>query len=629
VREGMPKQYAVALSYASQHRSLIHDVAARLSSVLGERGGRVFYDLYEKTQLVGPILKVLQDAYARKSSVVVVFWSQHYHDNDWCQKEWRVIRPFLHRKRSSGTRLLLLRLDDARIPGLKPPNTATNVNDQGAEFIANLILRFTGTNPWIVDAPFAVDRLSALQSRRLSRLFDPELRLQGARLKHEYDEGDKWRAGPLVAALKPFKLDWTDSNSKTLPANIVVLSGPSGAGKSVLLLRAIATAENPQALFRDSWLFDFARNKSSCTRDTFRSTAAEHLEEFLRGSLKHSRRNRHVLLVIDGLDSAARYTSTANSGGPTAPQLTCDALESMFGVLHSVARRTRADFTVVVCLNAIDLSQKLGPWDLVYSLLDSSGAEFAALGELPAVGDDAEPYSHHLDLKDRSHKSVAKYVNDQRTFLRLPLFLDVASYLSADSLEGCSSRMDFLRSAREKRSVVWPNELDEIARDLGDFMSTDSLRLLANSKERNLLTREWTEAWVDLLTESMRLRHVRGLLSDLMKKLTEDDRWRWELSSTFALSNIVTALSEAGHAPRFKTALRYWNLRRATLDKAVFAATSNFLAVDCTGARLLEVTFDDGCSFVATDFTGCQWSKPPPDGKAPLFVSCLGLQGAD
>jgi uncharacterized protein YjbI with pentapeptide repeats len=98
---------------------------------------------------------------------------------------------------------------------------------------------------------------------------------------------------------------------------------------------------------------------------------------------------------------------------------------------------------------------------------------------------------------------------------------------------------------------------------------------------------------------------------------------RWDLTSTFALSNVVTALSEAGHAPTFDTELWFCNLRRATLDGSVFAHHSKFIGVDCSGARLKGVSLATGCRFIATDFTNCKW-EPTPVAHAATFLECVG-----
>jgi hypothetical protein len=529
----------------------------------------------------------------------------------------------------AGPRLLLLALDNVRVPSLKP-YTTTNVNLEGAESIANLILAEAGVNPWIVDTRFAIDRLNALKRDRVDWLFDLELQLaDGVKSGHAGD-GDEWQVGPFAQICQSRTLEWVSSGAKKLPRNIVVLCGPRGSGKGVLLLRAIASAGTLPALPQESWLVDFAHNKQTYTPTTFRASAANELGTFLGHTFKRARKKRrHIFLAIDGLDGAARHVSTA-SGGSIAPELTHDALKSIFAKLRDIAQAgdSRAKFTVVVSLNAIDFSKKdQREWQPVYDALMSSGALFATLRQLPIVDDVSysELYAHHLGLKKKSRDTVARYINSERQFLRLPLFLDAASSLSAERLEGCSSRADFLRSARGQRSVPWPNELDELAKDLDDFISTPSLNFLANEKSRSLLTREWTGAWLELLTESMRLSGVRGLLSDLMKDLLNDARWRWDLSATFALSNVVTALSEAGHAPKFETSLRFCNLRRATMDSVIFGPTSTFLGVDCTGASLRYATFDAGCRFIATDFTECVWDKQPSNGGPPVFVDCLGL----
>jgi hypothetical protein len=105
--------YDVALSYASEDREYVEQVAVCLRS----RGVSVFYDRYEAAGFWGEDLAArLSEIYGRKSKYVVVFVSKHYVRKAWTLHERR------HAQVQTGqgdiNRILPARFDDTELPGL-------------------------------------------------------------------------------------------------------------------------------------------------------------------------------------------------------------------------------------------------------------------------------------------------------------------------------------------------------------------------------------------------------------------------------------------------------------------------------------------------------------------------------
>lgn len=78
--------YDVAISYASEDRPYVQQVAAELVA----RGIRPFYDQNEEVALWGEdLFETLQDVYMSKSHLAVLFISEHYAKKEWTRLERR------------------------------------------------------------------------------------------------------------------------------------------------------------------------------------------------------------------------------------------------------------------------------------------------------------------------------------------------------------------------------------------------------------------------------------------------------------------------------------------------------------------------------------------------------------
>ena len=564
---------------------------------------------------------------------MVVFLSQGYAKSTFCQIEWKAIEKRLRSRRQRKT-VLLFAFDEHRPSESELPNGYNIValspgSKDSQDHATEIILRRAGVNRWIVDKRLAISRLEALRGGRPHRLFEHRLQLHGGTTL-ESSLNDPWRADP-VAQLCRGRLVKFDSG-ESLPANIVCLRGQHGSGKSILLLRSIASAGDLDGLPVQSWLLDFTNNQDVCDDpDSFARVPANELAKFLRAQVRPSAHNQHVLLAIDGLDTAARHLSVVNDQ-KTAPDLVIECLTSLCDKMRELHRERngKVTFTIVISTNALAALPGAEPddqnWRRTFKALSDAQTLFADLLELGDVDRDSYEriYRHHLNLKENLSDAAANYVAD-RKFLKLPLFLDCAAVLGAGQLRDCRTRSDFLRESKNTRKVVWPNELDRLSTELLEFISAHTTSVLHNERLKMMLRREWTAAWLELLTEAMQSsEHVLGFVKDLKSKLLDDETHRWDLSATFALGNVITALSEAGHAPTFSSSLRFCNLRRATLDRAVFERNSRFEAVDCSGARFRDVKLAEGCLFIATDLTTSEWDIPPRHGER--FVECLGIK---
>jgi len=112
------KRFVIALSFPGTHRKLVESVGLELRSQMpGLRRSNVFLDSYHSAELARSDMDTyLQTIYATDSELLVVFLGDDYEKSDWCGLEWRVVRDLIKMRR--GKDVMLLRLDQAKIPGL-------------------------------------------------------------------------------------------------------------------------------------------------------------------------------------------------------------------------------------------------------------------------------------------------------------------------------------------------------------------------------------------------------------------------------------------------------------------------------------------------------------------------------
>lgn len=105
--------YHVALSFAGEDREYVEAVASNLE----QRGVKVFYDSYEKSNLWGKNLyDHLVDIYGHKSHFVVMFISKHYKKNVWPNHERQAAQARAYKENREY--ILPVRFDKTVIPGM-------------------------------------------------------------------------------------------------------------------------------------------------------------------------------------------------------------------------------------------------------------------------------------------------------------------------------------------------------------------------------------------------------------------------------------------------------------------------------------------------------------------------------
>jgi hypothetical protein len=160
-RENQSFEYDVCLSFASEERRFVREVANELIN----RGVRVFFDEYAEAELWGKDLySHLDDIYRNAARYCVLFVSKHYADRVWTN----------HERQSAQARaltenkeyILPARFDDTPIPGLRPTVGFIDLRSRTPAYIADLVAKKLGPRQRAAYFPPVPDRLfSALRLR--------------------------------------------------------------------------------------------------------------------------------------------------------------------------------------------------------------------------------------------------------------------------------------------------------------------------------------------------------------------------------------------------------------------------------------------------------------------------------
>lgn len=200
------KRFQVALSYPSEKRDYVRQVAEYLAESLGRKA--IFYDEWYTAELARLNLDIhLQQTYYQEAQLIAPFLCEAYEAKPWCGLEWRAIRAMAGEGRAQD--VMLLRFDNAKINGLfSSVDGHVDLRQKTPWQTANLILERLGCAPLPnQSAPppqprIDISRLPAIQGNLYGR--EKEL----ADLDHAWD------------------------SPKT---NIVCLTAWGGAGKSMLV----------------------------------------------------------------------------------------------------------------------------------------------------------------------------------------------------------------------------------------------------------------------------------------------------------------------------------------------------------------------------------------------------------
>jgi hypothetical protein len=135
------RRFRVALSFPGEHRARVEKIAGALADKLGRE--RVLYDKWYAAEFARLNLDVyLSKLYLDESDLIVVFLSEGYEAKEWCGLEWRTGLDLIRRKQYD--RLMLLRFDDADVPGLYSIDGYLDISKMGDEAVAADILKRLG-----------------------------------------------------------------------------------------------------------------------------------------------------------------------------------------------------------------------------------------------------------------------------------------------------------------------------------------------------------------------------------------------------------------------------------------------------------------------------------------------------
>jgi len=139
----MANRFRVALSYPGEYLARVANIAEALAAPLGRE--KILYDKWCAAEFAQPNLVIyLADLYRNESDLLVFFLCKEFEQKDWCGVEWRVALDLIKRKQNH--RLMLLRLDDAEIPGLYSIDGYLDIRTMpDAEVAAAVLSRLGGT----------------------------------------------------------------------------------------------------------------------------------------------------------------------------------------------------------------------------------------------------------------------------------------------------------------------------------------------------------------------------------------------------------------------------------------------------------------------------------------------------
>ncbi|MCW2762786.1 MAG: hypothetical protein JWR85_2987 [Marmoricola sp.] len=146
--------YDVALSFAGEQRDYVEKVAASLRA----GGIRVFYDKYEKADLLGKDLyEHLDYIYRRAARYCVVFASAEYAEKMWTTDERRSAQA--RAIEENAEHVLPARFDSTEIPGIRSTVGHIDLNEHSPEELSELIVEKLGPQQREKFFPPVPDRL--------------------------------------------------------------------------------------------------------------------------------------------------------------------------------------------------------------------------------------------------------------------------------------------------------------------------------------------------------------------------------------------------------------------------------------------------------------------------------------
>ena len=131
-----PIRFKIALSFPGKRRDFVLPIAQALAASIGKEN--ILYDGWLGAEFARPNLDVyLPKLYLEESLLRVFFFCEDFARNEWCGLEWRAGRALLTREQDH--RLMLLRLDDAAIPGLNRTDGSLDISRMSPTEVADEI----------------------------------------------------------------------------------------------------------------------------------------------------------------------------------------------------------------------------------------------------------------------------------------------------------------------------------------------------------------------------------------------------------------------------------------------------------------------------------------------------------
>jgi len=128
-------KYDIAISFASENREIAENLAKKLKN----KGIRVFYDKFHKSDLWGKKLSTyFQDVYGPKTRFVIPLISKHYPIKNWTDFEFSIMRR--EAKKRQNEFILPVRLDDTKMLGIHEDVGYLDYREEGIEGIVECLL---------------------------------------------------------------------------------------------------------------------------------------------------------------------------------------------------------------------------------------------------------------------------------------------------------------------------------------------------------------------------------------------------------------------------------------------------------------------------------------------------------
>ncbi len=131
---GVPREYDISLSFASEERAYVEQVAQALT----KRGVSVFYDHYEEASLWGkPLYEYLAEIYSNRARFCLIFASANYLRKTWTSHELRSAQS--RAINENREYILPARFDDTQIPGILSTTGYIDLRQKTPEQLADLV----------------------------------------------------------------------------------------------------------------------------------------------------------------------------------------------------------------------------------------------------------------------------------------------------------------------------------------------------------------------------------------------------------------------------------------------------------------------------------------------------------